>query len=49
MRVTAANLDLLFPGAIVESHALFRVTRNANTERDEETATHLHSAARRKR
>ncbi len=39
--VIAANLDLLFPGAVIESSALFRVTRNANTERDEEGADDL--------
>jgi len=39
--VMAANLDLLFPGMDVESCALFRVTRNANTEIDEETADDL--------
>jgi polyphosphate kinase len=37
----ANNLDLLFPGMEVESCALFRVTRNANTEIDEETADDL--------
>ena len=35
------NLDLLFPGMEVESSELFRVTRNANTERDEEEADDL--------
>jgi polyphosphate kinase len=39
--VMADNLDLLFPGMIVESFELFRVTRNANTERDEEEADDL--------
>jgi len=39
--VMAQNLDLLFPGMEVESHALFRVTRNAITERDEEEADDL--------
>jgi len=39
--VIAHNLDLLFPGASVESCGLFRVTRNANTERDEEDADDL--------
>jgi polyphosphate kinase len=34
--VMARNLDLLFPGMAVETYELFRVTRNANTERDEE-------------
>lgn len=35
------NLDLLFPGMEIESSELFRVTRNANTERDEEDADDL--------
>jgi len=39
--VLAHNLDLLFPGMEVESCSLFRVTRNANTEIDEETADDL--------
>ncbi|HVV84626.1 MAG TPA: polyphosphate kinase 1 [Kofleriaceae bacterium] len=39
--VMAANLDLLFPGMEVESCAMFRVTRNAVTERDEEEAADL--------
>ncbi len=39
--VIAHNLDLLFPGMEVESYALFRVTRNAVTERDEEDADDL--------
>ena len=39
--VMAGNLDLLFPGVPVESCSLFRVTRNANTERDEEDADDL--------
>jgi polyphosphate kinase len=39
--VLAHNLDLLFPGMEVEGSALFRVTRNANTEIDEETADDL--------
>jgi polyphosphate kinase len=39
--IIAHNLDLLFPGASVESCGLFRVTRNANTERDEEDADDL--------
>jgi len=37
----ANNLDLLFPGMEIESCELFRVTRNANTERDEEQADDL--------
>jgi polyphosphate kinase len=39
--VIAHNLDLLFPGMEVESYSLFRVTRNAITERDEEDADDL--------
>jgi polyphosphate kinase len=39
--VMASNLDLLFPGAVIESHELFRVTRNASTELDEEQADDL--------
>lgn len=39
--VMAQNLDLLFPGMEVESCALFRVTRNAVTEREEEEAEDL--------
>ncbi len=35
------NLDLLFPGMVVESCEFFRVTRNANAEVDEETADDL--------
>src|SRR5271157_3462238 len=39
--VIARNLDLLFPGMSVMSCEFFRVTRNANTERDEEEADDL--------
>ncbi len=39
--VIANNLDLLFPGMDIEACALFRVTRNAITERDEEEADDL--------
>jgi len=39
--VMGNNLDLLFPGMAVEACELFRVTRNANTERDEEDADDL--------
>jgi len=39
--VIARNLDLLFPGMSVVSCEFFRVTRNANTERDEEEADDL--------
>jgi polyphosphate kinase len=35
------NLDMLFPGMEVVSCELFRVTRNANTEQDEEQADDL--------
>ncbi len=39
--VMAHNLDLLFPGMEIDSIAMFRVTRNANTERAEERADDL--------
>ncbi len=39
--VMTENLDLLFPDMVVESCDVFRVTRNANTEQDEETAEDL--------
>ncbi len=39
--VMALNLDLLFPSMEVDSCELFRVTRNANTERDEDQADDL--------
>ncbi|HUA34820.1 MAG TPA: polyphosphate kinase 1 [Candidatus Binataceae bacterium] len=39
--VMANNLDLLFPAMEVISCELFRVTRNANTERDEDEADDL--------
>jgi polyphosphate kinase len=39
--VIAGNLDLLFPGMSIESCEIFRVTRNADTERDEEKADDL--------
>jgi polyphosphate kinase len=35
------NLDMLFPGMEIVSCELFRVTRNANTEKDEEDADDL--------
>jgi len=35
------NLDMLFPGMQIVSCELFRVTRNANTEKDEEQADDL--------
>jgi polyphosphate kinase len=35
------NLDLLFPRMVVETTELFRVTRNADTERNEEEADDL--------
>jgi len=39
--VMANNLDLLFPGMVVDACELFRVTRNAITERDEDQADDL--------
>ncbi len=39
--VMAHTLDVLFPGLEVISCELFRITRNANTERDEEDADDL--------
>ena len=39
--VIGHNLDVLFPGLAITSSELFRVTRNANTERDEEDADDL--------
>ena len=39
--VMAQNLDLLFPGMVVERTELFRVTRNADVERDEDEADDL--------
>jgi polyphosphate kinase len=39
--VIAHNLDLLFPNMTVDACEFFRVTRNANTERDEEEADDL--------
>ena len=39
--IMAHNLDLLFPGMEIISSWIFRVTRNANTERDEEEADDL--------
>jgi polyphosphate kinase len=39
--VMAHSLDRLFPGMSVSACELFRVTRNANTERDEEDADDL--------
>ena len=39
--VMSHNLDLLFPSMEVDSCELFRVTRNANTERDEDEADDL--------
>ncbi len=39
--VMAGNLDLLFPGMEIDSCEEFRVTRNANTLVDEETADDL--------
>jgi polyphosphate kinase len=39
--VIAHNLDLLFPGVLIESCDLFRITRNAVTEKNEEQADDL--------
>lgn len=39
--VMANSLDLLFPGVEIQACELFRVTRNANTERDEDEADDL--------
>ncbi len=39
--VMASNLDLLFPGMEIEACEVFRVTRNANTESDEDQADDL--------
>src|SRR5689334_16524320 len=39
--VLAANLDLLFPGMTIASQTMFRVTRNASTEQDEQEADDL--------
>jgi polyphosphate kinase len=39
--VVAHNLDLLFPEARIDGYEFFRVTRNANTERDEDEADDL--------
>ena len=40
-QVMAANLDLLFPGMEVDACEIFRVTRNANTELEEDEADDL--------
>ncbi len=40
-RVIAANLDALFPGMEVDSHHLFRVTRNADLDIEEDEADDL--------
>ncbi len=40
-QVIAHNLDLLFPDMTVKTCEFFRVTRNSNTERDEERADDL--------
>jgi polyphosphate kinase len=39
--VMAHNLDLLFPGMVIDTCTRFRVTRNAHTEGDEEEADDL--------
>jgi polyphosphate kinase len=40
-QVMAANLDLLFPGMEIDACELFRVTRNANAEMEEDEADDL--------
>ena len=40
-QVMMNNLDMLFPGMQIVSCEIFRVTRNANTEKDEEEADDL--------
>jgi polyphosphate kinase len=40
-QVMAGNLDLLFPGMEVVAYDVFRITRNADTEGDEEEADDL--------
>jgi polyphosphate kinase len=39
--VICHNLDMLFPGMVIVSQELFRITRNANTEKNEEQADDL--------
>jgi len=39
--IIANNLEILFPGMVIESCELFRVTRNAITEKSEEQANDL--------
>ncbi len=39
--VMACNLDLLFPGMVIDRWTVFRATRNAHTEGDEEAADDL--------
>jgi polyphosphate kinase len=39
--IVANNLDMLFPGMKIDSCELFRVTRNANVEKDEDVAIDL--------
>ncbi len=40
-RIIATNMDVLFPGMEVESHHLFRVTRNADLDIEEDEADDL--------
>ena len=40
-RIIAVNMDVLFPGMEVESHYLFRVTRNADLDIEEDEADDL--------
>ncbi len=39
--IIANNLDMVFPGMVVDDVSIFRVTRNANTELEEEHADDL--------
>lgn len=39
--IIANNLDMLFPGMVIDDASVFRVTRNANTELEEEDADDL--------
>jgi polyphosphate kinase len=39
--IIAHNLDILFPGMVIDGYSVFRVTRNANTELEEEHADDL--------
>ena len=39
--IIAHNLDMLFPGMVIDGYSMFRVTRNASTELEEEQADDL--------